>query len=69
MEFGLLQSYSDNARAIFNLNDMATFVFLQKFIKQNTSSTAEYAAFLNALQLINVENNFELLYFENQYFG
>lgn len=69
MEFGLLQSYSDNSRTIFNLGDMATFVFLQDYVKQNTSSTAEYAAFLNALQLINVENNFELLYFENQYFG
>jgi len=69
MEFGLLQSYSDNTRAIFNLSDMATFVFLQDYIKQNTTSTAEYAAFLNALQLINVENNFEILYFENQYFG
>ena len=68
MEFGLLQSYSDNAKVIFNL-DMATFVFLQDYIKQNTGSTAEYAAFLNALQLINPENNFELLYFENQYFG
>lgn len=68
MEFGLLQSYSDNAKVIYNL-DMATFVFLQDYIKQNTGSTAEYAAFLNALQLINPENNFELLYFENQYFG
>lgn len=68
MEFGLLQAYSDNAKVIYNL-DMATFVFLQDYIKQNTGSTAEYAAFLNALQLINPENNFELLYFENQYFG
>lgn len=68
MEFGLLQSYSENAKVIYNL-DMATFVFLQDYIVQNTKSTAEYADFLNALQLINPENNFELLYFENQYFG
>jgi ferritin len=69
MEFGLLKSYSENAKTIFGLGDMATFVFLQDYVKQNTSSTAEYAGFLNALQLINPENNFELLYFENQYFG
>ena len=69
MEFGLLQSYSDNARTIMGLHDLATFVFLQDYIKQNTGSTAEYADLLNALQLINPENNFELLYFENQYFG
>lgn len=68
MEFGLLQAYSADAKTIYNL-DMATFVFLQDYIKQNTGSTAEYADFLNALQLINPENNFELLYFENQYFG
>lgn len=69
MEYALLQAYSDNARTIMGLHDMATFVFLQDYIKQNTHSTAEYADFLNALQLINPENNFELLYFENQYFG
>jgi ferritin len=68
MEFGLLQSYVENSKVIFNL-DLATFVFLQDYIKQNTSSTAEYADFLNALQLIDPSNNFELLYFENQYFG
>jgi ferritin len=69
MEFGLLQSYSENAKTIFGLGDLATFTFLQDYVKQNTGSTAEYADFLNALQLINPENNFELLYFENQYFG
>lgn len=68
MEFGLLQSYSDNSKVIFNI-DLPTFVFLQDYVKQNTKSTAEYADFLNALQLINPENNFEMLYFENQYFG
>lgn len=68
MEFGLLQSYSENSKVIFGM-DQATYVFLQEYIKQNTGSTAEYADLLNALQLINPENNFELLYFENQYFG
>ena len=69
MEYGLLMSYSDNSRIIFNLGDVATFVFLQDYVKQNTTSTAEYADFINALQLINPENNFELLYFENTYFA
>ena len=69
MEYKLLQSYSENSKTIFGFGDMATFVFLQDYVKRNTSSTAEYADLLNALQLINPENNFELLYFENQYFG
>lgn len=68
MEYGLLQSYSENSKTIFPL-DQATYVFLQDYVKQNTGSTSEYADLLNALQLINPENNFELLYFENQYFG
>lgn len=68
MEYGLLQSYSDNAKVIFGL-DQATYAFIQDYVKQNTGSTAEYADLLNALQLINPENNFEMLYFENQYFG
>ena len=64
--FNLIQK---NSKTIYGLGDMATFVFLQEYVKQNTGSTSEYADFLNALQLINPENNFELLYFENQYFG
>lgn len=67
MEYGLLQSYSENLKVIYNL-DIPTFVFLQKYVEQNTKSTAEYADFLNALHLIDPTNNFEILYFENQYF-
>jgi ferritin len=68
MEYGLFQSYMENSRVIFNV-DLATFDFLQFFREEQTKAVAEYADLLNALQLINPENNFELLYFENQYFG
>ncbi len=68
MEYGLFQSYMDNSKIIFNI-DLATFDFLQFFRTEQTAAVAEYADLLNALQLINVENNFEILYFENQYFG
>jgi ferritin len=68
MEYNLFQSYMDNSKIIFNV-DLATFDFLQFFRIEQTAAVAEYADLLNALQLINVENNFEILYFENQYFG
>ena len=68
MEFGLFNKYMENSKTIFNL-DLATFDFLVFFRNEQTAAVAEYADLLNALQLINPENNFELLYFENQYFG
>ena len=68
MEFGLFTKYMENSKTVFNL-DLATFDFLQFFRTEQTAAVAEYADLLNALQLINPENNFELLYFENQYFG
>jgi len=68
MEFGLFTKYMENSKTVFNL-DLATFDFLQFFREEQTKAVAEYADLLNALQLINPEHKFELLYFENQYFG
>lgn len=67
MEYALFQAYADNSKIIFNI-DIPTFDFLSSFRTEQTAAVAEYADLLNALQLINVENNFEILYFENQYF-
>jgi ferritin len=67
MEYGLFQTYLEVSKTIFNL-DLSTFDFLQEFREIQTAAVVEYADLLNALQLINPENNFELLYFENQYF-
>jgi len=68
MEFDLFNKYMDNSRTIFNL-DLATFDFLVFFRDEQNAAVAEYSDLINALQLINPENNFEMLYFENQYFG
>jgi len=68
MEYGLFQSYMEISKIIFGV-DLATFDFLTFFRTEQTKAVAEYADLLNALQLINPENNFELLYFENQYFN
>lgn len=67
MEYDLFQQYVNDSKALFNV-DLATFDFLQEYRKIQTESVAEYADLLNALQLINLENNFDILYFEQTYF-
>lgn len=67
LEFNLLISYNRDSAAIFP-GDISTFDFLQELRKGQTASVAEYADLLNAAQLINVSNNFEVLYFEQTYF-
>jgi ferritin len=68
LEYDLFTKYNLNSAQIFPA-DLATFDFLQELRTIQTTSVAEYADLLNAAQLINVSNNFEVLYFENQYFG
>ena len=46
----------------------ATFNFIQKYVDIQNGEVEEYSDFLNALELVNVENKFEVLYFENTYF-
>ena len=67
MELGLLISYNENSQTIFPIC-LSTIDFLQKLRKIQTESVAEYSDLLNAAQLINVSNPFEVLYFENEYF-
>lgn len=67
LEFNLLIAYNKNSAAIFP-GDLSTFDFLQDLRKGQTQSVAEYADLLNAAQLVNVSNNFEVLYYEQTYF-
>ena len=67
LEYNLLTNYNADSSAIVSV-DLNTFDFLQQLrINQNTA-VAEYSDLLNAAQLINVENNFEVLYYEGKYF-
>ena len=68
LEYDLFTKYNLNSAEVFPA-DLATFDFLQELRIIQRTSVAEYADLLNAAQLINVSNNFEVLYFENQYFG
>lgn len=68
IEFNLLQKYSANTQTVFGIHQ-ATFNFLQGYVDYQNAEVAEYSDLLNALELINPANKFEVLYFENTYFG
>jgi ferritin len=67
LEYDLFQKYNTTSATVFS-SDLATFDFLQELRMGQRESVAEYADLLNAAQLVNVANNFEVLYFENTYF-
>lgn len=67
LEYNLLQKYSENQKEFLNIHP-ATFNFIQKYVDIQNGEVEEYSDLLNALQLINHENKFEILYFENTYF-
>jgi ferritin len=65
----LLNSYNKSSNKIFLDGDIATFDFLCYFRKVQIDEVKEYSDFLNALQLIDPKDKFQLLYFEREYFG
>jgi ferritin len=68
MEIGLFDKYSADQITV-DTRHAATFNFLQGYVDIQNDSIAEYSDLLNALQLINVENPLDVLYFETEYFG
>lgn len=68
LEYNLLVDYNDISSKLFTI-DLTTFDFLQQFRKIQNDSVAEYSDLLNAANLINVNNKFEVLYFEGKYFN
>jgi ferritin len=67
MEYGLLQSYNQSSAAVF-VKDLSSFDFLQELRKIQNDSVIEYSDLLNALMLIDYNDKFQLLYFEQTYF-
>jgi len=67
LEYGLYESYNADSIKLMT-TDIATFDFLQELRIGQRESITEYSDLLNAAELVNVENNFEVLYFEQTYF-
>ena len=67
MEYGLMEAYNQNSSALFT-TDLTTFDFLQEYRKIQKDAVVEYSDLLNALQLIDNTDKFQILYFEQTYF-
>jgi len=67
MEYNLLTKYSGDQKMFFNEHP-ATFNFIQKYVDIQNGSVAEYSDLLNAVELINVDNKLDVLFFEKNYF-
>ena len=67
IEYALYEAYNKDSQDLFS-SDIATFDFLTELRKIQNDSVIEYSDLLNAAMLVNVENNFEVLYFEQTYF-
>jgi ferritin len=68
LEYSLFEAYNKDSQDLFS-SDIATFDFLRELREGQTESVIEYSDLLNAAMLVNVENNFEVLYFEQTYFN
>jgi ferritin len=67
MEYGLMAKYSDLQKEFLNEHP-ATFNFIQKYVDIQNGAVAEYSDLLNALNLVDINNRLDVLYFENNYF-
>jgi len=67
MEHGLMTAYNQNSAELFG-SDLTTFDFLQDYRKKQKDAVVEYSDLLNALQLIDHNDGFQILYFEQTYF-
>lgn len=68
IEYNLLKKYNVSSSKIFNDGDIATFDFLSYFRNIQIGEVTEYSDLLNALLLINTNDKYKLLQFQNIYF-
>ena len=67
MELGLMKEYNKNSQDLF-AEDITTFDFLTEFREIQKGAVVEYNDLINASNLIDKKDKFQVLYFENTYF-
>ena len=67
MELGLMKSYNKDSLSLFN-EDITTFDFLTEFREIQKEATVEYNDLINASNLVDKTDKFQVLYFEQTYF-
>ena len=68
IEYELMLKYSDNQKEFLAAHP-ATFNFIQKYVDIQNEAVAEYSDLLNALNLVDINNRLDVLYFEKNYFN
>lgn len=66
-ELRLMKSYNKDSHSVFS-EDLTTFDFLETFRDIQKESVVEFNDLINASNLINKNNKFDVLYFEQTYF-
>jgi len=67
VELALMKEYNKNSQELF-ASDITTFDFLKKYRKFQKDAVVEYNDFINAIDLIDKTDKFQVLYFEQTYF-
>ena len=67
LELSLMKSYNKDSQSVF-VDDITTFDFLTKYRDIQKESVVEYNDLINALELIDKNDKFQVLYFEQTYF-
>ena len=67
IELALMKEYNKNSQELFT-SDITTFDFLKKYRKFQKGAVVEYNDLINAIDLIDKTDKFQVLYFEQTYF-
>lgn len=67
VELALMKEYNKNSQELF-ASDLTTFDFLKKYRKFQKNAVVEYNDLINAIDLIDKTDKFQVLYFEQTYF-
>lgn len=67
MELALMKDYNKDSQDVFS-TDITTFDFLTEFREIQKGAVIEYNDLINATNLVNKKDKFQVLYFEQTYF-
>jgi ferritin len=67
LELNLMRDYNENSSEVFS-KDLTTFDFLQGYRTIQKEAVVEYSDLLNAVKLVDFNDKFQILYFEQTYF-
>jgi ferritin len=67
VELALMKEYNKNSQELF-ASDITTFDFLKKYRNFQKGAVVEYNDLINAIDLVDKTDKFQILYFEQTYF-